>query len=185
MKEKMEADYQDWLFDLASEWFFARYGRKPYNRLILHLYSKPFICPFYNDKNRASDGIELRMNFIDTNQYGYTYRDVYLYLNKPCSMLEMMIALAKRCEDHIMGDPDIGDRSYIWFTNMIETMGLDSMDDMNYDDNYVDQVIFNVLNRKYEKNGSGGLFRINDPEKDMRQVEIWYQMNWYLDELIF
>ena len=35
--------------------------------------------------------------------------------NKTCSVLEMMIALAIRCEEHIMDDPDVGNRTGQWF----------------------------------------------------------------------
>lgn len=44
--------------------------------------------------------------------------------NRPCSVLEMIIALAIRLEEHIMDDPDIGNRTGQWFWDMIVSLGL-------------------------------------------------------------
>lgn len=39
------------------------------------------------------------------------------------------------------------------------------------------------MEREYERNGEGGLFTVNNG-RDMRTTEIWYQMNYYLSEII-
>ena len=96
----------------------------------------------------------------------------------------MMIALAIRCEEHIMDDPDIGNRTGQWFWNMIVNLGLGSMTDAKFDENYTNMVIERFLNREYERNGDGGLFTVKHSRRDLRTVEIWYQMCWYLDEIV-
>ena len=57
------------------------------------------------------------------------------------------------------------------------------MDDIRFDERYVDEVIDIFLNREYAENGEGGLFTVNGYE-DMRTVEIWYQMCWYLADFV-
>lgn len=104
--------------------------------------------------------------------------------NRPCSVLEMLIALAFRCEEHIMTDPDIGNRMGQWFWNMIVSLGLGSMSDSRFDAAYTDDVISRFMNRKYKRNGEGGLFTVERCKYDMRTVEIWWQMNWYLDSIL-
>ena len=47
---------------------------------------------------------------------------------------------------------------------------------------YLDNRTCSVLERKYSRNGDGGLFTVNHSRYDLRSVEIWYQMCWYLDE---
>lgn len=94
----------------------------------------------------------------------------------------MMIALAIRCEEHIMDDPDIGNRTGQWFWNMIVNLGLGSMNDSKFDRDYVEDIVQKFLDRKYSRNGDGGLFTVNRSRYDLRSVEIWYQMCWYLDE---
>ena len=41
--------------------------------------------------------------------------DVIDILNEPCSVLEMILALAIRCEDTIMANVRYGDRTTQWF----------------------------------------------------------------------
>jgi hypothetical protein len=135
------------------------------------------------DGNRAEDGMDLRYRFGYINSLEEPEIAVYLD-DRPCSILEMMIALAIRCEEQIMGDPDIGDRTGKWFWMMIDNLGLSNMDDNHYDENYINKVIRRFLDRAYDKNGNGGLFKIKGFHNDIRNVEIWYQMMWYLDEIL-
>ena len=95
----------------------------------------------------------------------------------------MIAGLALRCEENIMDDPQYGDRTGQWFWGMISNLGLGSMTDDRYDRAYVDFVIDRFLNREYEPNGRGGLFTVEKSKKDLRRVEIWYQMCWYLDSI--
>ena len=67
---------------------------------------------------------------------------------------------------------------------MINNLGLGSMRDDNYDKDYVEYVIQTFLRREYKPNGDGGLFTINHCDHDLRDVEIWYQLNWYLDSIL-
>ena len=84
----------------------------------------------------------------------------------------------------IMTDPDIGNRMGQWFWNMIVSLGLGSMSDSRFDAAYTDDVISRFMNRKYKRNGEGGLFTVERCKYDMRTVEIWWQMNWYLDSIL-
>lgn len=133
------------------------------------------------DENRAQDGIDLRDKF--SREYGYSREDAQ-YLEKPCSMLEMMVALAIRAEHTIMDDPDVGNRTGQWFWEMISSLGLGRMDDSHFNRAKTKRIINRFLVREYEPNGKGGLFTIPDCKYDLRDVDIWYQINWYLDDFI-
>lgn len=180
MMDRIENEYFIWLTALAKKWAHNYGNGKYYNLLIDKLYNTPFVYIIPQDENRASDGENFRLRFTEENSY--TYRDAYLYLNHQCNMLEMMAALASRCEQDIMGDEDIGDRTGKWFYQMIINLGLSSMTDDVYDEDYVDFVIDRFMNREYEPNGEGGLFCVKNCGHDLRTMEIWYQMNWYLSE---
>lgn len=135
------------------------------------------------DGNRAEDGINLRYRF--GYERGYPDSAIASYLDdRPCSVLEMMIALSMRCEEHIMSNPEIGDRTGTWFWIMIFNLGLGFMDDLNFDKRTVDRVLQRLLDRKYLKNGEGSLFGRRSGRTDMRTVDIWYQMCWFLDDFI-
>ena len=58
------------------------------------------------------------------------------------------------------------------------------MTDAKFDEDYANEVIGRFLNRQYERNGEGGLFTVEHCNRDLRTVEIWYQMCWYLDEIV-
>ena len=173
-------EYFDWMYQLVSDKQYI--GDRSYRKLLSKLYNIPFTYTIDMDGNRAADGIDLRYRF----GYERNYEDYIIasFLDdKPCSVLEMIVALALRCET-IMEDPDYGDRTGEWFWGMIESLGLESMDDTSFNRDYVDDVIDIFLSRDYGRDGRGGLFTIKHPKRDLRTVEIWYQMNWYLDSIL-
>ena len=96
----------------------------------------------------------------------------------------MMVALSLRCEEQIMRDYDIGDRTCVWFWGMIRSLGLEEMEDRYFQEKAADYIIQRFLDRGYKSNGEWGLFTVRNPRRDMRDVEIWYQMCWYLNEYL-
>jgi hypothetical protein len=105
------------------------------------------------------------------------------WIDGPCSILEMMVALANRCEETIMDDPDIGNRRDQWFWGMIKSLGLGDMYDTRYDEYYVEDVVVRFLDRDYEPDGHGGLFTVKNAYRDMRDIEIWNQMHDYINTI--
>ena len=167
--------YKQWLFDIVCRDLFSK--NISYNRLLTYLSHREFTIIIPNDINRADDGIDLRLRYE-------MITDRHVSRNKPCSILEMMIALAIRCEETIMDNPSYGDRTAQWFWGMIRTLGLRGMTDDKFDVEYVDMVIDRFLNREYKPNGEGGLFKIPDCKYDLRRIEIWYQLCWYLERFV-
>lgn len=178
--KNVENDYFNWLCDLACGPNMAKISM--YSQLLKHLDNTQFIYLIDLDGNRASDGVALRYQFGYERKY--TKQNIEKYLdNHPCSVLEMMIALAVRIEEQIMSNSDFGDRTNMWFWNMIKSLGLGGMSDSRFDYSLVDEVMDNFLNRKYSAKGEGSLFIVKHPLRDMRRTEIWYQMCWYLNDL--
>lgn len=153
-----------------------------YSELLNVLFEVPFTYTIEMDRNRDFDGRELRYLFADSN-YIPSLEITVSFSDKPCSILEMMVALSIRCEDQIMYDPDIGNRTGDWFWDMIENMGLIYQTNKTFEPNVVFKHIDRFLQRRYKANGDGGLFKLKNPKEDMRKVEIWYQLMWYLEEL--
>ena len=167
--------YEKWLCDIVSKDLFSEHVS--YNKLLSYLSHREFTVVIPKDINRAKDGVDLRLRYhLNTGEY--TNNDV------PCSVLEMMVALAIRCEETMMDDPSYGNRIPQWFWIMIRNLGLYSMNDSRFDIEYVSSVIDRFLEREYKPNGEGGLFKINNCEYDLRDVEIWYQLCWYLEKFV-
>lgn len=177
-KNSVRNDYFEWLYDYVCK------GRANHNvsykRLFEYLYEVEFIYLIPNDINRASDGINLRYRFatiIDDE----SILDV---LDGPCSVLEMLVALAIRCEETIMDNTQYGDRTGQWFWSMLFNLGIDGMTDDIFDIEYVEERIYTFLDREYEPDGRGGLFYIRNCDEDLRNVEIWTQLCWYLNTFV-
>lgn len=173
--ERIKDLYFEWLSDIVCKDIFS--GGIRYEKLLYRLYSHPFYSAIARDKNRADDGINLRYRFERSH-------NMPLYKNNPCSVLEMMIALALRCEKNLMDNPKYGDRTGQWFWGMIASLGLRGMTDDKFDCEYVDKTIDRFLKREYSPNGKGGLFTLRHCDCDLRDVEIWVQLCWFLDEIL-
>lgn len=156
-------------------------GDISFRKLFVTLHNTEFRYSILLDKNRAADGVDLRHRFLLRKGYSTTDEE---FLNAPCSILEMMVALALRCEESIMEDPEKGDRTAQWFWGMIKNLGLGAMMDDLYDHKKVVDIINRFLDREYAPNGRGGLFTVMNCDQDLRDVEIWYQLCWYTNTII-
>lgn len=177
LRDRISDEYFEWLCELVDSKRFSK--RVSYRKLLMHLHNIEFTWFIPHDDNRADDGIQLR------RRYALTQHDVSLsnYISGPCSVLEMMVALAIRCEESIMDDTMFGNRTGQWFWGMIHNLGLSPMNDSEFDRDFTDDVIARFLNREYEPNGKGGLFTIKHCDCDLRTVEIWCQLSWYLGSI--
>lgn len=175
--DRVNNEYFEWLCELVDSKRFSRHVS--YRKLLAHLHNIEFTWSIPFDDNRADDGLQLRRRYSLEND------DMSLstYLGGPCSVLEMMVALALRCEQTIMDDTKYGNRTGQWFWGMIHNLGLTPMNDSGFDRDEVDYIVARFLNRDYEPDGTGGLFTIKRCDSDLRKVEIWCQLSWYLDSI--
>lgn len=174
--DNIEKEYFDWICGVVQ-------ANNNYQKLLWHLFKNiRFEAILSRDENRADDGINLRYRFSQEGRYSYS-EICYALDNRDCSMLEMIAALALKCEENYMYDFTIGDRTSQWFWEMLKNLGLDSFDDYHWSEDYVNEICEVFINRDYAPDGKGSLFYIPGCEKDMREVEIWYQMCWYLNEM--
>ena len=161
-----------------------------YKELLWYLYSTEFYWVVELDANRAADGLDLRRSLCDDFSIDY--------FDTPCSVLEMMIALAIRCENDIMYDEELGNRVPKWFWLMIKNLKLDKMDDFSFEIGPVSSTISGLMGRKFGPNGEGSLFPLpkngqmdhlwttNGPDfwskSGPLEDEIWVQMSHFLTQ---
>ena len=179
MTRDINSEYFEWMCSLIRDSKPRKHAS--YRKLLVYLYHTEFVYIIPMDSNRYADGIDLRYRF--GYEHGISEPAIASCLdNSPCSILEMMVALAFRCEEHIMYNPDNGMRSGRWFWRMISNMGLGDMYDSNYDPELVNSIVWQFLNRDYGHDGEGSLVYIPNCKDDLRSIEIWYQMMRYLSE---
>lgn len=176
-EDRINDEYFEWLCELVDLKRFAKHVS--YRKLLAHLHLIEFTWFIPFDDNRADDGVQLRRRFgLERNDLS-----IQNYLRGPCSVLEMMVALAVRCEDWIMDDDLMGNRAGQWFWGMVHNLGLSPMTDSEFDREFTDSVVARFLNREYAPDGRGGLFTVKNSDRDMRTVEIWIQLSWYLGSI--
>lgn len=179
----MSADlYFRWLLELignSDDLFMIQ----NYQKLLWKLFATDYFYELKLDKNRAADGLYLRRSF------GREYGDESFCLTgpdgseRPCSVLEMLIAIAKDTEDHLMFNPDFGDRTSLWFWIFIRNLGLDLYDDYHWYEDIVDQILDTFMHHRYAPDGSGGgMFVVRNSRFDMRETDLWLQLNMWFQE---
>lgn len=144
--------------------------------LLRRFYSTPFEWFVPNDDNRVAHGLELRIQWVRETHQDDPDRE---WLELSCSVLEMLIALSDRLTF------EAGGSTGPWFWKLVENLGLKQYTDDIYEisiEEEVDEVLDRLINRTYERDGSGGLFPVRQDPRDQRKVEILYQMSSYLLE---
>ena len=134
------------------------------------------------DGNRIQDAQEMRADLIAEMSLDHTA--VRPFMN--VSLLEVMIAIANRL-GQITGDEDTA----FWFWEMVSNLALDGIDDTEFwsdPEGYEAEILDradDVININYDRDGLGGLFLIREgvAPQDMRDTELWYQMQYYANEV--
>lgn len=172
-------EYYSWLCHLVCG---DNYGKSlEYKKLLTRLNDIDFTYILEMDVNRALNAVSFRDRFAYEKGYDTNYVVEY-FEDAPASVLEVLVTLAFTCEEKIMRDPDYGDRTGLWFWSMIDNLGLSDMKNDAFDVDIVDSVVSTFLEREYEPDGRGGLFTLKHCKYDLRNIDIWYQMMWWLNE---
>jgi hypothetical protein len=140
--------------------------------MLRSLFYEPFYHFVPNDDNRAEEGRGLRDKFMNDTKYKLIRHSYF----KPCSVLEMMIALSERMAFQLfnpMKEPDPDRSGCFW----------EIVDNLKLKPNQSNAAIIHKLNRReYMESGLGGMFPLENYREDQRAIEIWYQMMAYLNE---
>ena len=171
--------YFNWLLNKIDN------GRlNEYSYLLSLLFDYPFKPIIDMDYNRSEDGKSLR--------YAYTREEIIddlpsvvrKYIDKDyCSILELMIGVSIRIEGY-MEDEEHDCRINEWFWDMIGSLGLIRQTNDKFNKELIEDILERFNNRDYEPDGEGSLFTIVDSDKDMRDIEIWYQMCSYINSIL-
>ena len=170
--EKNERSYYNYLVRLVRT-----PESKRYTLLLEHLWRKEYYSILPNDQNRVKDGLFLRREVNEGQDFG------------PCRVLEMLIALSRRMEFQLYGtDYDKTYKDLFW--ELVNNLDLIKFDNLEADKDAmyleIDHILTNWIERRYSPDGYGGVFPLNNWQKssgiEQTEVEIWYQMMLYLSE---
>jgi hypothetical protein len=144
-----------------------------YESLLEQIHKYEFVWIVPNDDNRVEDAKEIRFEYLRSRD------EIDLHGLIPyISVLEVLIALSRRCEFQT------GQASQEWMTTFIRHLGLEKFRGHLgiRRQNQVATIIDDFIWRRYTHHGEGGLFPLKYPKEDQTKVELWYQMHAYLIE---
>ena len=196
--EEFGREYVKWLIRVVN-------GRL-HTILLRYLHEIPFVSVLEFDEHRESDGRHLRDVFAETIADRIKYRYDIVDMEFPASFLEVLVSLAYLMDDCILYDSEFivdgkpfgevvksDDHPAMWFWEMMANIDLAGFTNQVFKDarergeelnlrRIVRQKVDRVMYRRYRGDGRGGLFPLKHPKTDQRQVELWYQLNAYIED---
>ncbi|MBO7452230.1 MAG: hypothetical protein J6U54_18030 [Clostridiales bacterium] len=161
---RKESDYHVWLRTLVG-------NCRHYTRLIQQLDDTPYTWIFNLDSNRAEGGKSLR------EKYAYHASvEADDVRTSPCTVLEMLISVADHMTDQL------GEDIATWFWVIIDNLGLNSYTDDDYYPQGVDVKLNNWMRHEYGADGVGSIFPLQHYRGDCRNLDVWSQMNAWINE---
>ena len=177
--------------ELYFEWLLIQLDQRGVKEGVAHLcgllHDFEFLRRVGLDVNRASDGANLRKEFLEAfHELEYDAHITNAFMLTECSWLEMLIALARRLD--YLYEGGVEGR----FLEMIGNMGLTSIAEYNpdrsesteeYDEGFVETTTHNINSNLIDRDGRGGLFPLRKQNhRDQRKIEIWEQQAAYFNE---
>ena len=167
MTQQIEYDYFQWLI---SQIELPADNPHTYNNLFVRMHETEFIWSIPHDDDRVQDGLNLRVQFLDGRRHEFI---------SGVSVLEVLIALSIRVAF------TAGGHAPIWAWQLIENLRLDRRPDpfTKGRADRVDETLETLIWRTYQRDGKGGFFPLNEATEDQTKIDIWQQMNAYVNEI--
>lgn len=163
-------DYIEWL--CKERLLLEKDEMQTYFKLFDCMLNIDFCSGHPNDVRRENEGLNLREDFeYETGLY-------LEGLSPRCSFLEMLVALAYRCERQLMRSSYYGDRTSKWFFDMVHSLGLGKFTSSNWSSRSKENVIRiceDAMDRKIS------LFDYRNANENINE-EIWKQLCCYINE---
>src|SRR4051794_10175629 len=178
MNRKLDALKEAYFHWLVSQVREKEHETRTYWDLLRLMHEKEFVWIVPNDDNRIADALDLRREFLHENR---NRGDLTIEDFGPCSVLEVLIALSRRCEFNAPGDATAEE----WAWKLINNLRLSGKSDplSRRGANKVDKILDALIWRTFHPSGEGGFFPLTWPQQNQAKIEIWAQMHAYLNEM--
>lgn len=146
--------------------------------VLSYLFKKEYV--WYTDLNatQAMNGVELRDTFA--SEFGMDSEKAKE--ERPCSVLELLVSLARTVEYDVYGQPGEEEPSR-WFWEWLDNLGIDERcTGKGYSKDYLDQCIDDWLEGDITAKGKRSPFPIKRRGVDMRRKTHWQQCMAYVNE---
>jgi hypothetical protein len=177
MTSSLAEDYFRWLGpQIREEDGLSNPNREFWGLLtIMHETQFDYINP--NDDNREGDGRDLRVEYC--RDVAHIPTDALRLLGQ-ASFLEVLIALSRRLAFNAGMQSAPG-----WAWVLLNNLNLHRLADplSRRSARKAQDILETCIYRRYDPDGVGGFFPLEAPLTDQREVEIWYQMAAYIEEV--
>jgi hypothetical protein len=160
--------------------------RDEYIGVLRVLHDIPFYWTIWSDENRAGDAMSFRQSDFLSFQHGLEHLDqawLEKWASASPSVLEVMLAISRRWSFYFEGEV-----SY-YFAHLFLNLGLDKFPGRILPSRMQENIRIKLdewMSRQFSEDGQGSPFPIKEPMArevlDMRQLDIWSQMNAYSAE---
>jgi hypothetical protein len=171
-RDSLREDYLRWLEPQLKDQYSPTAS---YWDLVNLMFDTEFRWSVPHDDNRLADGLDLRIEFSYEARVSKTRLDDL----GPCSFLEVLVGLSRRLA-FIAGGDAPG-----WAWQLLTNLELHRMADplSRYKQRKANAIMDVCIERTYSPDGQGGFFPLAWPDDDQTQIELWYQLNNYAEEL--
>jgi hypothetical protein len=168
---ELREEYLRWLEPQLTD----DHSGKTYWGLLNFMFDTQFDWFIDMDDNRMVDGLDLRVEFA---------REVHIRPKAmdslgPCSFLEVLIGLSRRLAFAAGGEAPG------WAWELLTNLELHRLSDplTPPKQRKAEDIMRVAMKRTYAPDGTGGFFPLAWPDGDQTEVELWYQMNAFIEEL--
>lgn len=173
--------YLCWLMNQAQ---LVAEGMDGYLLLCEILHRTSFLSYISMDENRGEEGMELREEWADTD--GGDADELTDVTPYSATMLEILVILGRRMAFE-MADSQWEADTGKWVMELLENAGLDIFTNLRLEDDpngeaLVQRKLYDIIHRRYDRNGRGSFFPLHQAEYNQRDSELLIQMNNYLEE---
>jgi hypothetical protein len=169
MTVQVNAEYFDWL---VSQVEIAGQQPRRYDGLFQLMHETEFTWEIPGDDNRYQDALDLRSYFSGGRRNRVPQLEFV-------SVLELLIALSRRIAFVAGGDPKR------WAWQLVENLELTHFHDplTHHYISTAEKILHTLVSRRYKSDGRGGFFPLHNPTEDQRGIEMWDQLNAYVNEI--
>jgi hypothetical protein len=166
MMNRIDYEYYEWL---VSQIHIP--NDNDYTELFDRMHNLEFVWIVPRDDDRAHDGTDLRWEFLDGAS-----RKLML---QEATILEVLIGLSRRVAFQTSQPANR------WAWRLLKNLRLTKSNNplTGAKGEKVEEILYNLVWRQYQPNGSGGFFPLKHTERDQTKINIWYQMHEYITEM--
>ena len=176
IKKSFIDDYYNWVI---SELGVRKRVYSHYKKLLKTLFKITYVWTVEFDENRYADGMSLRYHFCQDNDLSdLQWKDFYLSVYFPCSVLEVLTAFSKRIAD---SPYTYNDFSGMMFWIFMENLGLMIYTDENFDE----EAVIETVNCWMTGQNEVTILPISSDESDKSDksdMDLWRIMTIYMYE---